>query len=370
MNPSLYQGSTDIFLVKVRADFDAVSNQAQTSIMALEKCSIVGSNPLTDGLFTKISANDSEGMRAVWRHVGTTGAQRLGTRKAGGQYPATDFIRTYETAVYDPNNQSAAKIQIPEERDWKEAKMYKDALNRGQKLSLKAQRERIRDPFDFFNLAFTIPTSYPDPRFFARGNRGLDGNATALNERLISTSHARADGGATQSNAVNSTGLAMQFSEPAFLAARQLGYTFKDDIGDEAPRMCGRVTIVAADTGSIINTAKQMNDSEWETHTAENQINVYKGAIVSVKSHPALLVCSYDSTIANPSQWFMVDEDVRETDTGTGLEAVEFVPTSMKVVREEDVDSIVFKIKQEFSYGFTEWRNVVGSKGDNSAYSS
>jgi len=370
MNPSLYQGATDIFLVKVRADFDAISNQAQTSLMALENCSVIGSNPMADGLFVKIGANDTDGMRAVWRHVGTTSAQRLGARKAGGQYPATDFIRTYETAVYDPNNQSAAKIEIPEERDWKEAKQYKEALNRGQKLSIKAQRERIRDPFDFFNLAFTAPTSYPDARFFARGNRGLDGNATALNERLISTSHARADGGATQSNAVNSSGLAMAFSESAFLAARQLGYTFKDDVGDEAPRMTGKVCIVAPDTGSIINTAKQMNESEWETRTAENQINVYKGAIVSVKSHPALLVCSYDSTIANTAQWFMVDEDIRESDTGTGLEAIEFVPTSMKVERDESIDSIVFKLKQEFSYGFTSWLNVVGSKGSGAAYSS
>lgn len=371
MNDTLYQGSKDIFLVNVRADFDAVLNQAQASMMALEKLSIIGSSPMADGLFTNQGSNTSEGMRVVWRHVGITGVQALGKRKAGGQYPETDFIRTYETAVYDPNSQTAAEVKIPEERNWKEANMYKDALDRGQKLSLKAQREVIRDPFEVFNLAFTAPNAYPDPRFFARGNRGLDGNFTALGERLVSTQHARADGGATQSNAVTQSGLALAFSEPAFLAARQLGYTFKDDIGDDDPHLCGNVTMVAPDTGNILNTAKQMNGSEWETHTAENQINVYKGAFVSVKSHPVLLASSYaPSTISNPTQWFLVDEDTRDTQTGTGLVRVEFVPQQMKVERENPTDSIVFKIKQEYSYGFVEWRSIVGSKGNGLAYTS
>lgn len=371
MNDTLYQGAKDIFLVKVRADFDSVMNQAQVSMAALRNCSIIGSSPMADALFTSVGSNTSEGMRVVWRHVGTTGVTNLGTRKAGGQYPETDFIRTYETAVYDPNQQTAGEVKIPEERDMKEANMYKDALNRGQKLSLKAEREVIYDPFEVFNIAFTAPSSYPNARFFARGNRGLDGNFTALGERLVSTQHARADGGATQSNAVTSGGLSLAFSETAFLAARQLGYTFKDDIGDDDPHLTGKVTVVAADTGTILNTAKQMNASEWETHTNENQINVYNGAIVSVKSHPVLLASKYaPTTITNPSQWFAVDEVAKDPETGSGLVRVEFVPQQMKVEREDSTDSIVFKLKQEYSYGFVEWRGLVGSKGDNAAYSS
>lgn len=371
MQDTLYQGSRDVFLVKVRAEFDAVQNQAKASMEALRKCSIVGSSPLADSLFTTVGASTTEGQRAVWRHIGTTGVSNLGTRKAGGQYPGVDFIRTYETAVFDPNAQTAGEVIIPEERDMKEAQTYKDALDRGQKLSLKAEREVIKDPFEVFNLAFTAPTSYPNARFFARGNRGLDGNFTALGERLVSTQHARADGGTTQSNAVTSGGLFMEFSEAAYWAAKQQGYTFKDDIGDDDPRFCGNVTVVAPNTGNIIKTAKQLNGSEWEIDTAENQINIHKGSIVSVKSHPALLASVYSpSTIANTAQWFLIDEEVRDTQTGTGLIRVDFVPQQMKVEREDSTDSIVFKLKQEYSYGFVEWRNIVGSKGDNSAYSS
>lgn len=371
MQDALYQGSKDVFLVKVRADFDAVLNQAAQSLMALQKCSIIGSSPMADGLFTRVNSSTSEGMRAVWRHIGTSGAQNLGTRKAGGLYPETDFIRLYETAVYDPNAQTAGEIMIPEERDQKEANMYKDALNRGQKLSIKAEREVIRDPFEVFNIAFTAPTSYPNVRFFAKGNRGLDGNFTALNERLVSTQHARADGGATQSNAVTASGLSLAFSEAAYWSAKQQGYTFKDDIGDDDPRCVGSLTVVAPNTGNIIKIAEQLNKSEWETATAENQINVHKGSIVSVKSHPALLASVYaPATIANPTQWFLVDEDVRDPEVGTSLVCVEFVPQQMKVERREEIDSIVFKLKQEYCYGFVDWRSILGSNGDGQAYSS
>ncbi len=367
---TFYQGAKDVFLVGVRADFDALQNQALVSMSALEKYSIVGSTPMADALFTKISADESEGMRAVWRHVGTTGADKLQTRIAGGTYGEMNFIRTYETAVFDPNTQTAGMFKIPEERNWKEAKMYKDALDRAQKLMLKAKRELIQDPFETFNIAFTAPTSYPNVRFWARGNKGLDGNQTALGERLVSTQHARADGGATQSNAVTSGGVAQAFSDTSFWAAREQGFTFLDDIGDPAPRFAGKVTIVAANYNSIIRTAYEINNSDWQVQTAENQVNVHKGAIVSVKSHPVLLASAYaPSTIANPNQWHLVDEDVKETDVGTGLVCVEFIPQQSKVVRDETVDSIVYKLKQEYTYGFVEWRNEIGSPGSG-AYSS
>jgi len=362
------QGALDVFLVKVRADFDAVVNQAAASMSALEKCSILGSSPLADALFTKVSANTFEGMRAVWRHVATTGVKDLGTRKAGGLYPETEFIRTWETAVFDPNQQTADQVVIPEERDWKEANMYKEALNRGQKIALKMRREILQDPFEVFNLAFTLPTDYPNVRFFGKGNRGLDGNFTPLNERYISTQHARADGGATQSNAVLSSGNAMVFSETAFWAARELGYTFKDDVGDDDPRMTGSVTLVAPNYGGILKVAKQLNDSEWAIETAENQINVHRGAIVSVKSHPALLASRYNPTISNPNQWFLIDEVVRDPEVGTNLECIEFVPQQMKVERLNPNDSIVFKGKQEYCYGWTDWRNGVGTPGTGTTY--
>jgi len=199
MGESLFQGSKDVFLAKVRAEFDSVEDQALKSSRAIMGYSLIGSDPMAEGLVTKVDDTTNEGSRAVWRHVGATGIKNLGTRSAGGTYPESEFIRGYETVVYDPDDQDAGQFIVPDERNAKEASQYKDVLNRAKKLLYEIDRKNVADIFEIFNLAFTAPGSYPNKsanRFFGRGNAGLDGAATgALNEELASTSHARADGG-------------------------------------------------------------------------------------------------------------------------------------------------------------------------------
>lgn len=372
---ALYQGSKDVFLAKVRADFDKVEDQALKASKALKSYSLLGADAMGDTLFTQVSDTTDDGSRVVWRHVGITGAKDLNTRRAGGAYPEVEFIRNYETAVYDPDNQNAGAFILPDERAAKEGASYRTQLGRAQKLLIEIDRINMKDPFEVFNTAFTAPSSLPTTgagggRFFVRGNMGLDGNNTALGERLVSIQHARADGGTSQSNAVQDSGNARAFSDLAYWAAREQGATFKDDVGKEMPMFGGMVTIVIPPANSLVRLAKEIAGSDLVTNSMENQINVHKGTFTSVISSPFLLASAYVSGVANTNQWHLVDTTSRDPETGTGLVCISFVPLQTNVERVQGHDAAQYTIKQEKVYGFVDWRNILSSKGDGAAYSS
>ncbi len=364
----LYQGNKDVFLVGVRAAFDAIEDQALKSTRALKDWSLIGSSGDVAALWTNVSNITKDGDRAVWRDVGTTGIQSLGRRRAGTVYPEAQFLRTYETAVFDPDSQWSAKFTVPEERDVKESKEYKEMLNRAQKMLYEVDRQNVADIFEIFNLAFTIPTSYPTC-FFAKGNKGLDGNYTALNEYLISTQHARADAGTTQSNAVQSSGNAAAFSDPIYYAAKEQGAATVDDVGKPMPMFGGHTTIIVPPANGLVRLAKEINGSEWKTLTSNNDINVLQGMLTDIKSSPYLLQSFYIAGTANTKAWFLIDDTVRDPMVGTGLVRIAFVPLETRVERQQEVDAIVYKAKEEYVYGWSDWRNILGSKGNGAAYS-
>lgn len=363
-----YQGAKDVFLAKVRADFDSVENQAMKSISSLESNNLLRTEQNTNALFTQITNITDEGDRAVWRHVSATGVQQLGERKAGGQYPTASFLRGYETAVFNPDLEDAAEFNIPEERQDSEGKKYKTVLDRAQKLVIETRRKNMNDAFDVFNYAFTAASSQAT-RFFVKGNAGLDGNQTALGERLISIQHARADAGSTISNAVQTSGNAAPFTDTYYWAALEQGFTFKDDVGKPMPMFGGALTIVTVNNNSQVRVAKEINESEWKTGTANNDVNIFQGNFRSIVTSPYLLTSYNLSTASSDNKkWFLVDTVAQDPQVGTGLVRVCFLPTNSRVERYQPTDSIVYKIKQSYVYGFADWRNVIGSKGDSAAY--
>lgn len=365
--------------MKVRADFDATQDQALRSLQAIRDYRLVDSEPMALSLFTSISDMTSEGQRAIWRHVGTTGVQNMGTRVAGGTYPDAQFIRTYETAVPDPNNQLADRFIVPEEREMKEAKQYKDMLNRASKLMYEIDRFNILDPFEVFNLGFTAVSSYPgglaQGRFFARGNNGLDGNGTALNERLFSTVHARADGGATVSNVVQSGTACLSLSYNNYWTAKEQGATFTDDVGKPYPRFGGKVCILVPPKNGLGLVAQTIEKSEWIPGSQNNDVNIVKGEFSEIIQTPYLndsfyLPASSSTTNLQGYQWFLVDEGNRDPEIGTGLVRIDFVPLQSRVERDQYTDSIVYKVKEEYVYGFADWRGVLASLGNSITYTS
>ena len=95
-----------------------------------------------------------------------------------------------------------------------------------------------------------------------------------------------------------------------------------------------------------------------------------KNTFMNIIESPYLLTSYNTSSISNKAQWFVVDTSTREPGVGTGLVRVTFIPTNSRVDRMEETDSIAYKVKQSYSYVYTDWRNVIGSRGDNTAYSS
>ncbi len=369
MAETLYQAGKDLFLAKIRADFDAVEDQALKGWNAIQSYYLIGTDPNGDTLFTKVSNTTSDGDRAVWRNISVAGIQNLGNRAAGGVYPNSTFIRGWETVVTDPDNQVAGMVQVPEERDVKEAAQYRAVLNRAQKLLYEVGRTAIADIFEVLNLGFSAPSAYP-ARFFAKGQGNTTGNPSNITNPLISTIHPRADGGATQSNAVNTSGNAAAFSDTIFWSAREQGATFKDDVGKPMPMFGGKLCIAVPPANSLVRLAMELTGSEWKTNSAVNDINVHFGQLGRVISSAYLLQSYYLSSVANTKQWFLIDEQSKDPSTGTGLVQVSFVPMSTRVERDPFTDSVMYKIKNETAQGWIDWRNVIGSNGGGAAYTS
>ena len=372
MADNLFLGARDAFLVKFRADYDAVSEQGDLTLQALENANLVGSNPDLGPLFLEVSNTTEEGDRAVWRYTYTTMVTSIPTRHAGAQYEMTDFAKGYETAVYDPDNQLAPAITVPEERQMKESSKYTKALDRAKKLQQALYYANKNDPFEVFNFSFTAPASYPAAalnRFFAKGNYD------ALNEPLISTLHASKIYASTQSNAVRDTSNnALAFGDTAFWTARQQAYTFKDDVGRNMPMLQGKIKFVAPNASSIIRTAAELNMSDWKIGTSDNEINIHQNEQAVTYSNPILLQSQYSSSLGSTpnsySPWWMIDNQVRDTEIGSGFVKITFVPYSAKIEWEQSIDSAVYKVKEEFVYGWCLWQTAVGSPGNGASYTS
>lgn len=362
-----------MFLVKVRADFDSTQNQALQSLQAVKDYNLVNTDPMAMSLFTSISDTTSEGTRAIWRHVGTSGIQAAGTRVAGGVYPDVNFIRTYETAIADPNIQIAGRFVVPEEREMKEARQYKEMLGRASKLMYEIDRYNVLDPFEVLNLGFTAAASQP-ARFFVRGNAGLDGNQTPLGERLYSNSHALASSAltTTYSNLVGGTaggtGTALPLSYTNYWTAKELGATFVDDVGKPWPRFGGMTCIAVPPKNSLALAAHTIQQSEWKPTSTDNDVNIVKGEFARIIVSPYLndsfyLPAQTATTQLTGFQWFLTDESNRDPQIGTGLVRIDFVPLETRVERDLYTDSIVYKIKEEYVYGFADWRGTIASLG-------
>jgi len=370
-NGYLNQGALDVFLVNVIGDIDAVTEQSRQSLKALMDYSMLGADNKVGSVFTNVASATESGMRSVWRHTTTTALSgAIANRGSKDRYADATYVRGWMTAVYDPDFQLAEQLVEAEERLAKEDTAYRQYLNRAQKLYEKFARQNILDLFEHFNLAFTLPTSYPNALFFAKGTQGLDGNMTPLNERLVSTQHALANGGTTQSNAVNTSGNAAPFSITAYNAALEQGGATVDDVLEPMPMFGGMKDIMIANANGQVATVKTLNESMWQPKTGNNDINVYEGSFERIVTGPYLGTSYYTPSITNNTEWFVVDRSNSDPEVGTGFVRVEFWGMDSKVQRVDPIDSIAFKMKEEYAYGWADWRNVLGSNGSGNAYSS
>lgn len=369
----LNQGSLDVFLLNLMGKIETVTDQSRQALKALMDYSMLGVDNKVGGVFTTVGAATESGGRMVWRHTGTTGVNGpLGTRTSKSRYPDATYLRTWLTTMVDPDVQFADQFVEAEERLRKEDIVYRQYLNRAQKLYEKFARQNILDTFELFNLGFTLPSAYPTKLFFAKGTQGLEGiegSTTPLNEQLISTQHALANGGTTQSNAVNISGNAAPFSIDAYNLALEQGGAIVDDVQEPMPMFGGMKDIMSPNKNGQIATIKTLNESMWRPQTGNNDINVYEGSFERIVTGPYLGTSYYTASISNPTMWYVVDRSNQDPEVGTGFVRIEFDPMSSYVDRVPEIKSIAFKMDEEYAYGWTDWRNAIGSNGSGNAFS-
>lgn len=174
------------------------------------------------------------------------------------------------------------------------------------------------------------------------------------NKPLCSTVHTRADGGTSQSNA-SSTGIELT-EENLETATLQLQEVLDDagqivDIGD------GNLTLMVP--RKLRKIARVLSESESVPSVANNDINVYKGMYTVVSN-------AWISSLAGGSDtaWFLIDK--------SSAYLKFFMRENFNVEHNYDPDTraLITYANTRFSYGWSHWLGVFGSKGDLASYSS
>lgn len=165
---------------------------------------------------------------------------------------------------------------------------------------------------------------------------------------LASTIHPRSDGGSSQSNA-SATGLT--FNETNYETGKIAMMRQLDDKGMKIDVKPMKLIIP-------IELQKQANivfNSNLRSGTADNDMNPYKGEVT---------VMPWIFMDRNTTAWFLVDTTQHKL-TWFWREKAGF-----KQDTAFETDAALFKVRERFSNGFSDWRGIWGSQGDGAAYSS
>lgn len=164
---------------------------------------------------------------------------------------------------------------------------------------------------------------------------------------LCSTVHPRSDAGTSQSNA-SATGITLTEAnyETGKLAMRKQ----LDDKGQKIDIRPNTLLIPI----DLEKTANIIFNSNLRSGTADNDMNPYKG---EVKVMPWIFMDRLTT------HWFLMDKPQQKL-TWFWREKANF-----KQDTAFETDAALFKVRERFSNGFSDWRGFWGSQGNGSAYS-
>jgi len=165
---------------------------------------------------------------------------------------------------------------------------------------------------------------------------------------LVSTLHPRADGGTAQSNA-SATGITLteaNYETGKIAMRKQL-----DDKGMKIDVKANTLIIPI----ELEKTARIIFNSNMRSNTADNDMNPY---LNEVKIMPWIYMDR------NTTHWFLLDKEQSKIKW--------FWRNKAEFKQDElfETESALFKVRERFSNGFSDWRGVWGSQGDGAAYSS
>lgn len=164
---------------------------------------------------------------------------------------------------------------------------------------------------------------------------------------LASTLHSRADGGTAQSNA-SATGIVL--SETNLETGRLAAEKALNDKGEIVNFQMDELLIPI----DLRKTAQIITDSTKRPGTANNDVNVYEGVF-------KVIPWRY---LTSTTAWFLMDKSNKLVNWFWR------VRPEFKSDYSFDADAALYKVRVRFSFGWSDWRGVWGSKGDASAYSS
>jgi len=321
--------SIDIFLRGVRAEFADTIDQAEKQLVAYNTNVYLDAGTKTGALFEEINAAGKQRVEVV----PVTGVQELSPVDEAQEFPETDYVPSYITAVEPYIFAKRIKVsrQAAERRDSK----YQKALNEASKLQIAAENTKARHRFQRFNTAFATVTL---PQLFDYS----DGVA------LASASHpTKVVGGAVQTNLVTTSDITPSSIESMLLVLQnQL-----DDTGEPMPMGGGKNYMVVPP--AKVRRAKQNIASEWEIDTANNNINVWRTTEWVMVSSPFLRSGLGGSDTA----WFVVDGMF------SPLKDIIFRGVTNETWFDENLKVFVHDISYEHKVGPYDWRGFAANNG-------
>lgn len=277
--------------------------------------------------------------KSVLRTTGLTGYGFLQEFEEGDALPQTSNIKTFET-LYTIRDYGQSVVVTDD--------MIEDRERIGSKLDEFAGLTRMTDitmhkhAMMQFNGAF-VTTATIQGVSLHRYN----------SEALVTTSHARADGGTAQSNrsSTNITLTELNLETGRLALVKQLS-----DNGLPLIDM-GRITLVVPD--DLEKNATIYTGSALRASTANNDLNFYRGIQMDVLSSRWLNAGSGGSA----TQWFLV---ARFMGGPSPLRVYHRGAPRMRDDVESGTWNKIFGIKARYAVGNSEWKGIWGSDGSGS----
>lgn len=259
------------------------------------------------------------------RDSAISGFGLLVPKPAGQPIQYEDPVQMYDVLYTHTTYAKGFKI----EKELYDDDQYNIMNRKPDQLGRSARRTEETQAAAVWNNAFS--TSY----------QGGDGKP------LCSTAHPRSDAGTSQSNA-SSTSLPLtetNYETEKLAMRKQL-----DDKGMKIDVMPSAILVPI----DLEKAANIIFNSKLRSNTADNDLNPY---LNEVKIIPWIYLTS------TTAHW-LIDQDQHQV-TWFWREKTNFKQDEMF-----ETDVALFKVRERFSAGFSDWRGVYGSKGDGSAYSS
>ena len=159
---------------------------------------------------------------------------------------------------------------------------------------------------------------------------------------LLSTSHPTRSG-----NQSNTLSTAADLSETSLESVLINIADLKDDRGLRIAAQGVRLIIPTA----YVFTAERLLESQLRTNTADNDINAIRSGGYLPQGYHVM------RRISDSDRWFV------QTDVPDGLKM--FQRSAMKKGMEGDFETgnVRYKVRERYSFGWTDWRGVFGSEG-------